>query len=48
MVKAHTREMTLPWGDIPARSFMLIQDDDWDEIKDTLADFLLNAESRIG
>jgi phage gpG-like protein len=44
-VKAHTRKMTLPWGDIPARPFMVIQDEDWEEIKDTLVDFLLGKEN---
>ncbi len=27
-VKAHTRTMRLPWGDIPARPFLMIQDKD--------------------
>ena len=44
-VKAHTRKMTLPWGDIPARPFMMIQDEDWEEIKETLAEFLLGKEN---
>lgn len=43
-VKAHTRKMALPWGDIPARPFMVIQDEDWEEIKETLAEFLLGKE----
>lgn len=28
-VRAHTRKMTLPWGNIPARPYMEIQDSDW-------------------
>jgi phage gpG-like protein len=44
-VKAHTRKMTLPWGDIPARPFMVIQDEDWEEIKETLVEFLLGKEN---
>ena len=40
-VGAHTRRQPLPWGDIPARPFMLIQDEDWDEIHDTLVNFLV-------
>lgn len=43
-VKAHIRKISLPWGDIPARPFMMIQDDDWTEIKETLAEFLLRKE----
>ena len=31
-VAAHTRKTVLPWGDIPARPFLLVQDEDWDEI----------------
>ena len=39
-VKAHSREMKVPWGDIPARPFMMVQGEDWDEIRETLLDFL--------
>lgn len=42
-VRAHTREMQIPWGDIPARPFMVVQDEDWEEIKGTLLDFLTMA-----
>lgn len=42
-VRAHTREMQIPWGDIPARPFMVIQEEDWEEIKGTLLDFLTMA-----
>jgi len=42
-VKAHQRKrkMKLPWGDIPARPFMMVQAEDWDEIKNELGDLLL-------
>jgi len=40
-VRAHTRKMKLPWGDIPARPFMMVQDEDWDEIRESLNDFIL-------
>ena len=40
-VGAHTRKMKLPWGDIPARPFMMVQPEDWDEIKESLNDFIL-------
>lgn len=30
----------IPWGDIPARPFLVVQDDDWAEIRETLAAFL--------
>jgi phage virion morphogenesis protein len=42
-VKAHTRKMLLPWGNIPARPFMAVQPEDWDEIRETLSDYLLNT-----
>ncbi len=44
-VKAHTRKMSLPWGDIPARPFMMVQNEDWEEMMDTLVEFLLNKEN---
>jgi phage virion morphogenesis protein len=40
-VKAHTRKITAPWGDIPARPFLMVQDEDWVEIKHELSDYLL-------
>jgi phage virion morphogenesis protein len=39
-VKAHTRNQKLPWGDIPARPFMMIQDEDWTEIQAALAEHI--------
>jgi phage virion morphogenesis protein len=43
-VRAHTRNQKLPWGNIPARPFMMIQDEDWDEIKASLADYIAGTE----
>ena len=40
-VKAHERKMKLPWGDIPARPFLMIQDEDWTEIRAALNDYIL-------
>ena len=42
-VKTHTRHQELPWGDIPARPFLLVQDEDWAEIRRSLAELLLDA-----
>lgn len=42
-VKAHTRKQSLPWGNIPARPFMMVQDQDWDEIRDQLIELLFEA-----
>ena len=42
-VKAHMRSVKLPWGDIPARPFMLIQDEDRVEINAALNDFLMGG-----
>jgi len=33
----------LPWGDIPARPFLVLQDVDREDILDTLAKFVLGA-----
>jgi phage virion morphogenesis protein len=35
-VRAHERRMKIPWGDIPARSFMIIQTEDWGEMREAL------------
>lgn len=40
-VSAHTRASKMPWGDIPARPFMMVQETDWKEIQSALGDFLL-------
>jgi len=40
-VRAHTRRMVLPWGDIPARPFLEVQTEDWIEIKAALAEYLI-------
>ena len=39
-VRPHTRKQTLPWGDIPARPFLMVQDKDWAEIKQALTRYL--------
>jgi len=43
-VKAHTRKMKLPWGDIPARPFLMVQDEDWTEIRAALADYTMGGK----
>lgn len=45
-VRAHTKKMKLPWGDIPARPFVMVQPEDWDEIRESLNDFLLGGKTR--
>jgi len=42
-VGAHKRKMKLPWGDIPARPFLMVQDEDWTEIRAALTDYLLGG-----
>ncbi|MHB8808958.1 MAG: phage virion morphogenesis protein [Desulfobulbaceae bacterium] len=39
-VRAHSRKQPMPWGDIPARPFMLLQPDDLVEIKDMVGTYL--------
>ncbi len=40
-VKEHQRIMEFPWGDIPARPFMVVPDEDMEDIKDILVRFIL-------
>ncbi|MBU0945516.1 MAG: phage virion morphogenesis protein [Proteobacteria bacterium] len=42
-VKAHSRKMKLPWGDIPARPFMHIQTDDIRDIEEILAAHIIGG-----
>ncbi|WP_417913676.1 phage virion morphogenesis protein [Candidatus Electronema sp. JM] len=39
-VRAHTRQQQIPWGDVPARPFMLIQDEDIVKIQAKQAIFI--------
>jgi phage virion morphogenesis protein len=39
-VSAHTRRMAIPFGNIPARPFMMVQAEDWTEIKSGLIDYI--------
>jgi len=43
-VKEHTRKMKLPWGDIPARPFLMIQNEDWTEIRAALNDYITGGQ----
>jgi phage gpG-like protein len=36
-VRAHTRRVSLPWGDIPARPFLMLQDEDKSAIVEMIA-----------
>jgi phage gpG-like protein len=40
-VRAHTRQVTVPWGDVPARPFMMVQNEDWEDIGDALSRFIV-------
>ena len=40
-VRAHTRRQALPWGDIPARPSLIVQDADWDVALEGIKDFIL-------
>jgi phage gpG-like protein len=40
-VRSHKRKTAIPWGDIPARPFMMVQPEDWDEIRLSLVDYLI-------
>lgn len=45
-VREHTRKMNLPWGDIPAREFMLVQDEDWADIREVVGNYLTQGATR--
>lgn len=45
-VRAHTRSVRLPWGDIPAREFMLLQSEDVIEIQGLLVDWIMEGRSK--
>ena len=40
-VRAHTRKVSLPWGDIPARPYLMVQAEDWVEIRAALGDYIV-------
>ena len=39
-VRAHTRQLTVPWGDIPARPFLGLSDADRQDLLDALSEYL--------
>ncbi len=43
-VRAHARRMRLPWGDIPARPFMLLQESDRVEIRALCARYVMEGK----
>jgi len=43
-VHPHAREVSLPIGNIPARPFMLVQDEDMVDIKDILTHYITEGE----
>lgn len=40
-VKAHTRKIEVPWGDIPARPFMVLQTEDIRRMEKVMADHIV-------
>jgi len=44
VVRTHTRKTKLPWGNIPARPFIMVQPEDWDEIRESLSDFIMTGK----
>jgi phage virion morphogenesis protein len=43
-VPAHARKVAMPWGNIPARPFMLLQDEDVVEIKELLETWIMEGK----
>lgn len=44
-VKAHTRKQQIPWGDVPGRPFLMIQEEDWQDIGETLDEYLMGENT---
>lgn len=44
-VGQHSRKMLMPWGDIPAREFMVLQQEDKTEMVAVLADFIMEGKA---
>jgi len=42
-IPAHTRRQAIPWGNIPARPFLLVHDEDWVEIGETIDEYLMRG-----
>jgi len=42
-VREHERTVRLPWGDIPARPFLMVQDEDWEEIREALLEHIMGG-----
>lgn len=42
-VRKHTRRVALPWGDIPARPFLGIAPEDWNDIHDAILEYAMKA-----
>ena len=40
-VRKHTRQVALPWGDIPARPFLGIAPEDWNDIHDAIFEYAM-------
>jgi phage gpG-like protein len=45
-VRPSLRRQQFPWGDIPARPFLLVQDEDWVEIKAAMAQHVFGKKVR--
>jgi len=43
-VREHTRTMSLPWGDIPARPYLMVQDEDWVEMREALQEYITGGK----
>jgi len=43
-VKGHTRNVKLPWGNIPARPFMLLQQEDLGDINELLSNWIMEGK----
>lgn len=44
-VRAHDRTVQVPWGDVPARPFLVVQEEDLAEIRETILFYLTSPQS---
>jgi phage virion morphogenesis protein len=42
-VRSHVRQALLPWGNIPARPFLGVAPEDWNEIHDAVLDYAMRG-----
>jgi len=42
-VREHARRLALPWGDVPARPFLGVASEDWNDIRDAILEYAMRS-----